>query len=64
MDKPKEVLVKEPVPDARAREVCWYLGRYFLSGDPKDIVPVQEMDRPPSSLDQRQVGPALGPQAQ
>ena len=46
----KDLIIHEPVPDPRAQGHQWYLGKANETGDAKDIMTVQEMERPPASV--------------
>jgi hypothetical protein len=46
----KDLVIEHPVPDPRARGVNWYLGKANVTGDPNDIMTVQEMPRPAAAV--------------
>ena len=48
--KRQDLIITDPVPDPRARGQQWYLGKANVSGKASDIMTVQEMARPPASV--------------
>ena len=46
----KDLVIEHPVPDPRAQGVNWYLGKANETGNPKDIMTVQEMPRPAAAV--------------
>ena len=45
-----DLVVEQPIPDERFRGAYWYLGDYNRTGNMKDVKTVQEMDRPPATV--------------
>lgn len=45
-----DLVVEQPIPDPRLRNAYWYLGDYNVTKNMDDIKTVQEMDRPPATV--------------